>query len=282
MLRAGPLSDDSVIRLVNRRFIPFAFDLSNFGFLGDDAALKFVTAARKEYGNGMVNTPELLIMTPTGKVVGKVSNYGSTEQVLAALRGALEGAPEFAKPSADEAKLTGIDRAELHLDLLDLDGARAALESETSMRAHYLRGHIARRRGDWKAMERHFAHVEGDEYRDHLAMERAYELWHKSDYKALQATTAKVRASSARYTEARYYRGLALFHQKKIDAARTLWRETIASRAQDRWIYRADWALCASKQRQGRGSVMMTSDRKSESALGRIGYMGRRNPDLYR
>ena len=46
---------------------------------------------------------------------------------------------------------------------------------------------------------------------------------------------------------------------------------------QDPWVYRADWASCASK---GRSTGMMTSAGPRTSLLNRIGYMGRSNPDL--
>ena len=44
MLRAGPFSDERVIAFVNRRFVPFYFDLSNRGAAGDAAAREFVVA----------------------------------------------------------------------------------------------------------------------------------------------------------------------------------------------------------------------------------------------
>ena len=74
MLRAGPFSDERVVRLINRRFIPFYFDLSDRGFAGDPAARKFVVAARREMGGASVSTPQVLFMTPTGKVVGSMGD----------------------------------------------------------------------------------------------------------------------------------------------------------------------------------------------------------------
>jgi len=46
---------------------------------------------------------------------------------------------------------------------------------------------------------------------------------------------------------------------------------------QDPWIYRADWAYCALKRK---GGAMFSSSGPRTSLLNRIGYMGRKNPDL--
>ena len=41
-MRAGPFSDEAVNGLMNRRFVPFHFDLSPRGYLGDNHATKWV------------------------------------------------------------------------------------------------------------------------------------------------------------------------------------------------------------------------------------------------
>ncbi len=83
MLRAGPLSDERIVRLANRRFVSLYFDLSNRGAAGDPDARKFVVAARKELASRAVPTPPLLFISPSGEVLGQVSNYATEEQVLA-------------------------------------------------------------------------------------------------------------------------------------------------------------------------------------------------------
>ena len=84
MLRAGPFSDERVIGLLNRRFVPFYFDLSNHGYAGDPDARKWVVKRRPDMGGMSVNTPPILIMTPEGKVAGKFSNYANSKVVLLA------------------------------------------------------------------------------------------------------------------------------------------------------------------------------------------------------
>ncbi len=267
------------MRLVNRRFIPFAFDLSSRGFLGDKAARDFVTKARPEYGGGSVSTPKLLIMTPEGKVVGSISNYGSTQEVLRVLQESLKNAPAYAALTEAEKEYGPYQRAELALDLLQYDDVYKALRSETTVRAHYMRGVVKRRRGQWRQMNQDFANVKGDEFADHVRVEKAYELWATGKFAELEKSLRKVRRASTRYSEAQYFIGIALFHQGHAKKAQAHWRKTIKKLPQDGWIYRADWALHDSQTKRG-GAVMMTSAGNSKSALGRIGYMGRRNPDL--
>ena len=65
--------------------------------------------------------------------------------------------------------------------------------------------------------------------------------------------------------------------QEKEEALKT-WESTIKACAQDAWIYRADWAYTGLKQGKKRGGF--SSGGKRSSCLNRIGYMGRKNPDL--
>ncbi len=262
--------------------MPFAFDLSSRGFLADRAGRDFVVKARPDYGGGSVATPEVLLMTPEGKVVAKASNYASTEQLLAVLRRALKQNAKFAQAAAVEKKLTAEDRAEYLIDLLDDAGALKALGKTDSARAHYLRGRIARWKGDFDAMDAHTAKVKDKSLWDDILMERAYRHWSGKAYKKLEQALASFPKDSNRATEAAYHHGLALFHQDRKKAALKVWKALIAAHQQDRWIYRADWAVCASQQKRGRGVVMMSSGQNSNSALGRIGYMGRPHPDLRR
>jgi len=75
-----------------------------------------------------------------------------------------------------------------------------------------------------------------------------------------------------------YYAGLGLFHSGKKEEAIRLWGKTITGCSQDPWIYRCDWAYCNAKANGGR--KMFSSSGPRTSLLNRIGYMGRKNPDL--
>ena len=279
MLRAGPFSDERVIRLANRRFTPFYFDLANHGVAGDPDAREFVVAQRSELGGRSVGTPPVLFMTAAGKVVDEISNYATAEQVLQKMLTVLKAHPELAKPSAAEAELESlIERAELAIDLCDYAGARKILASESGARAQYILGRLARFRRDWKAMKKHFDRVDDPKLESHVRMERAYRYWYERKFDKLAAALEGFKKGEPRYTEARYYFGLANFHLQAPKKAIEVWSKTVKSCSQDPWIYRADWAYCNAKS-QGERQSFSTVGRRS-SLLNRIGYMGNRNPDL--
>ncbi len=277
MLRAGPFSDERVVRLANRRFIPFYFDLSDRGAAGDPDARMFVTAKRKELAGMSVPTPPVLLMCATGAVVGEVSNYADPEDVLRAMQKALREHPGCDKPTAEELNAKGVERAEIRIDLGDVEGARRILEGETGEEARYLLGRLARHRRDWEAMERAFAGVRSGALADDVRVERAWRLWHAREFEKLLAHLKDFPKASRRFTEARYLKGLAAHHLGKKDEALEIWKETIAACAQDPWIYRADWAYSSVKDGDRR---VFVAGAKGSSLLGRIGYMGGANPDL--
>ncbi|MHC4955555.1 MAG: hypothetical protein ACYTGZ_17020 [Planctomycetota bacterium] len=280
MLRAGPLSDQRVIGLVNRRFIPFFFDLSNRGFAGDPKAREFVVKAKPVLGGRSVPTPPVLFMTPDGKVVGEVSNYASTEAVLKTLRTVMEKNPEYMQPAAEEKSLaTPEARARLFIDLLDYTRARKELKGADSSHAHYLRGHLDRRAGRWTEMKENFAKVRDPLFQDDVRMELAYRHWVGGKFDELKKALNGFPKNSNRFTEARYYEGLALFHLGKKEDAQKIWASTIKACSQDPWIYRADWAYCNSKANGGRRMFSSGAGNRT-SLLNRIGYMGSPNPDL--
>lgn len=288
MLRAGPLSDERVIRLINQRFVPFYFDLSNHGVMADPAARKFVVKANRRLGGQGVPTPNLMIMTPAGKVVGEVSNYGTTAQILEGLLRALDEHPQFDRPSEVEKNhCDDVMAAEIKIDLLDYDGATRILNTlvenrkmppEVRGHAHYLLGRLARMDRDWQRMDAHFGKVAVKDLANDVRMERAYRFWYEEDYEQLRDHLDQFPKDSSRFTEAAYHLGLAQYHLGKKKQARKTWGACIKSCTQDPWIYRADWAHTQSKEPGGRGAFS-TAD-KRHSLLNRIGYMGRRNPDL--
>jgi tetratricopeptide (TPR) repeat protein len=280
VLRAGPFSDERIIRLANRRFVPFFFDLSTSGFAGDADARAFVVKVRPDYGGRGVPTPDVLFMTPQGKLLGQISNYASADQILKAMRRILKEHPEFNKPGADEAAAkTPLARARIAYDLLDFEAARRELARTEGPEAAYLLGRMAREEGDWKAADEHFAKVNDEKLLDDVRMERAYTFWKEKRFAELRDHLRAFPKESNRYTEARYYEGLAHFHLKKAETALAIWKSTIEASKQDPWVYRADWAYCNAKEKGGT-RLFSSSAGKRTSCLNRIGYMGRRNPDL--
>ena len=278
MLRAGPFSDERVIRLINLRFVPFYFDLSDSGAAADPAARKFVVAAREELGGDTVPVPPILLMNVEGAVLGEVGNYASPDAFLSSLLGVLAAHPDYAEPSeAERIARTVLERAEICIGLQDYAGAEKLLEQETSDEAHYLLGRIARLRRDWEGMERHFREIASGALQPDVRVERAHRLWLERRYAELRSHLAAFPKTHPRYAEARYLEGLALFHLGDLEAAKALWKQTIQSCSENPWIYRADWAYSSLAAPPSR--LMSTADARV-SPLARVGYLGPRNPDL--
>lgn len=212
-------------------------------------------------------------------MLGSASNYATEAQVLAAMLQALRENPEFNKPSKMEAdEFNPLAQARIAIDLQQYDKARAILLTLDSAESFYLRGGLARVRGDWDAADGLFAKVSKNTLADDVRIERAYRNWNDANFEKLVDHLPEFRKESNRYSEARYYQGRALYHLGKKDEAMKLWESTIKACSQDPWIYRADWAYTTLKQDGARGFFSRSGPKNS--LLGRIGYMGRANPDL--
>ena len=267
------------MRLANRRFIAFYFDLSNRGAAGDPLARTFVVAAKQKLGGRGVPTPPLLFMNTNGKVLGEVSNYASADVVLAVMQKVLKNHPEFNIPTeAEKNEASPIERAQVMIDLQQYGDARRLLEQHADTDdAQYLLGRLARWRKDWDAMEKHFGKVDDEKLADDLRMERAYRHWEDGGMDKLAEHLKDFPEKSNRFSEARYYEGLAAYHRGGEKKAMEIWKSTITNCGQDPWVYRADWAY--SKIKDGPRRSFSTRGERS-SLLNRIGYMGRGNPDL--
>ena len=280
MLRAGPFSDERVIGLCNRRFVPFFFDLSNAGAAGDAKAREFVVGMKKELGSRMVSTPPVLVCTPEGEVLAEIDNYASEDVVFRRLRKVLAKHPEFAVPDAAEVAVTEPSaKAKLAMDLGDYEAAITALTDATGDAARLLRVRALRLAGKSEGIAAELDAVTAADFAADVALERALLARQAGDHARVQQLLQEFPATHARFSEARYHLGLARFHQDAIDDARTSWKELVTTAPQDRWVYRADWAWSVAKQQKlqrafatgGKGTL-----------LGRIGYMGRPHPDLAR
>ena len=269
------------MRLANRRFIPFYFDLSNRGAAGDPLARKFVVAARRELGGFGVPTPPLLFMNTRGKVLGEVSNYASADAVLASMQKVLKDHPEYDAPTeAEKNEQSPVERARVMIDLQQYAEARKQLEQHADTAdANYVLGRLARWRKDWKTMDDHFDKVDDETLADDIRMERAYRFWEGGKMEKLAAQLAGFAEKSNRFSEARYYEGLAAYHRGNEKQATEIWKSTITGCGQDPWVYRADWAY---SQIKGGPRTGFSTRAKRSSLLNRIGYMGRGNPDLKR
>lgn len=228
----------------------------------------------------MVPTPPVLFMNAEGEVLGEVSNYAPVDKVLAAMQKVLADHPAYAKPSAAEAKLDDpVAKARLALELLAYDAAAEHLGDPKDGPAALLRAVVARRQGDFETARRYLDRVKAPELAPDVRMERAHALWQAKQYKALRDALADFPADARRYTEARYYLGLAHHLLGETKAALDTWASTVKACAQDPWIYKADWAYTNVKE-AGSGRRMFSTAGPKTSLLGRHGYMGNQNPDL--
>ena len=230
----------------------------------------------------MVPTPPVLFMTADGKLLGEISNYASAQQVLDKMLAVLEANPDWNQPSAEESEITEpVAKAWVLYDLVKYADAKKVLKDVPGDRAAFLRAHIARRDADWKTMDAELATIEDEALAADVRMERAHKLWHAQDDKAIEALLTDFPEDSGRYTEARYFLGLARYHQGAKDEAIAIWKTTIEACAQDPWIYRADWAYSNAKT-TGKGPRVYSTRGPKTSLLDRHGYMGNANPDLAR
>lgn len=217
-------------------------------------------------------------MTPEGKVLAEVSNYAPADRVLAAMQQVLRAHPEYDRLSAQEQKLHDpLARGRLLFELMRWDEATGVLAESKTDAAFYLLGHIARWRRDWDVMERWLSRVRDPALVDDVRMERAYRLWYGRRFKDLRDWLENFPRSSNRYSEARYYYGLALYHLGQREDALDVWAELVRTAPEGPWVYRADWAYTSLKQR---AKFSFSTQGRRVSLLGRVGYMGPPNPDL--
>lgn len=264
------------MRLANRRFVPFYFDLNEHGAAGDGDARKFVVAAKPELAGQSVSPPDVSLHDAEGRILGSVSNFADADAYLKEMIRVLKGIPGALVLDEEERKAPPLEQAEAWMDLLDYDAASALLEGIVGQapdsRASFLLGRIARLRGDREGMERRLAEVKDGALGNDVRMERARALWDAREFEALREALQELKGSEARYLE-----GLALFHLGKREEALKAWKEAVLGHPQDPWVYRADWAYSSVLQAGKAG--FSTADARV-SLLGRIGYLGGSPPDL--
>jgi len=268
-----------VVRLANRRFLAFHFDLNPFSPGGDLDAKAFVVRNRPDLAGFAVDPVGALIMTPSGEVLAEIDAFATAEELLQAMRDVLLRWPEIAGPFPTEAAPpSAIEAAEARIDLGDRRGAREILARDGSPRACLLLGKLARLEHDWEAMEAELKRVTDPALAVEVRMERAYRLWHTQEFEALARYLEGFPQDSPRYAEARYHEGLALYHVGKRKSALEVWRSMVRSLPQGPWVYRADWAYTTAIEGERREFSALG---KRTSVLRRVGYPVE-NPDVTR
>lgn len=256
----------------------FYFDLSDDGAAGDPDARAFVLKLKKELGGNGVPPPNVLLVTPDGVLVGEAGNFASSDDVYAAMKKALKDHPEFALASdAEKAAATPLEKARIAFDLGKRKTAAGLLSNPETEEEWLFLAHIQRWREKWTEMEAALSHVKRADLLDDARMEQAWRSWREAKYEALRDALADFPAESNRSTEARYFGALALYHLGEKKAALKLWKALAKATEEDPWVYRADWAYMTVKQA---GKTSFSSGDEDRSPLGRIGYLGRNNPDL--
>lgn len=220
----------------------------------------------------------LLFVDSDGKLHAQLPNNVAPGPALEVMKRILKRRPEFEQETEAERAATGLDRAEILIDLLEYDQARTLLARETGARAAYLRARIARYESLWETMEEALLLVDDPALADDVLLERAWRLWRDKDFETLARTLAAIPRASNRYSEARYLAGLAAFHAGDKETALGIWEQTVRSCPQDGWIYRADWAWDSIVHLERK---VLSREHKGSTPLGRIGYAGL-NPDLKR
>ncbi len=265
-----------MVTLINARFVPVYFDLNNSSPAADPDAKKAVVAIDPRLEGGGVPTPEVFALQPNGDLLGRESNYATEDAYIAMLQKVVADSEVLTTESAVERELPKPTRAWLRYCIGDLVGATKLLAGQDDDASLLIAARIHRWNGEnvqaLAALEQCSMACSSD-----VAIERGLvELRGGAHATALAALEA-VPHDHPRTSEAEYHRGVALFHLGHVDAARAVWTRVVQRHGEDRWSYRADWAVEDCKHGDG-GPRMMGMG--SNTLLKRHGYMGRKNPDL--
>lgn len=263
--------------LANQRFVPIYFDLGVRGPAYDEQAKAFVVELDARLGGASVPTPDVIVASADGDELGTVSNYAAEEQVLAMLREVLAEA-QLAGETGAETRWDTPRRAWLRYCLGDVEQARKLLAGPKDAGAALMLARIERWEGKLEAARGALESVALMNSGDHAAELGRIELAAGNLEASLAAFEAVPHDHHAR-SEVDYRRGVVLYRLGHAQAAKAVWFALVERFGEDRWSYRADWALAGANEPRGKRKTMFSTGGE-KTALGRHGYMGRRNPDL--
>ncbi len=263
-MRAVTLSDETVVTLINRRFVFTYFSLVDWSELSDPDAKHAIVAVAPELGAKVRPTPPTFFFSPEGKVLATLDTLEAPAAFLRLAKSLLAEHPEYDRPSADEATLAAkskvdprsrLDLARLRLELADVAEARTILESllatghgDVRADALHLLGRVSRVEGDAERAERYFAEIDRlpEKVRRPLAldirMERAHLAalrgeWARS-LEAWSAIEADV-SSFARLDELLYAKGLSYYRLGRRRDANHTWVRILEELPEGRYYQRA-------------------------------------------
>jgi tetratricopeptide (TPR) repeat protein len=235
-MRAGAFSDERVIALMNRRFVPYYFNRSGLGEGGSALASKFTTGRTKN------PYAYFAAFTPDGTYLGESELYATKDDVLAWLSKLLKDHPEFDKPTAEEARAEGIAAARV----LEETGRFAeAKERYATIGSPLDEARLARYALDWEAHDAALARAEAA---DQVAAERGLRLaaerkW--ADARALLEKAVRAHPGSARMAEMRFALGVACWFLEDRDWAKFHWMWVVENLPEDRLAMRCRVAAAA-------------------------------------
>lgn len=235
-MRAGAFSDERVIALLNRRFVPYYFNRSGMGEGGNAEASKFTTGRTKN------PYAYFAAFAPDGTYLGESELYATKDEVLLWLSKLLKDHPECDKPTAEETRAEGIAAARL----LEETGRFAeAREKYAAIGAPLDEARLARYARDWEAHDAALAKVDAA---DQVAAERGLRLvaerkW--ADARPLLEKALRAHPESARRAEMRFALGVSCWFLEDRDWAKFHWMWVVENLPDDRLYMRCKVAAAA-------------------------------------
>ncbi|MFI5403105.1 MAG: hypothetical protein ACHQ1G_09225, partial [Planctomycetota bacterium] len=235
-MRAGAFSDERVIALLNRRFVPYYFNRSGMGEGGNAAASRFTTGRTKN------PYAYFAAFAPDGAYLGESELYATKDEVLLWLVKLLEDHPELAKATPEEERAEGIKAARV---LEETGRFAAARERYAALGSPLDEARLARYAKDWEAHAKALARAEAA---DEVAAERGLRLvaerkW--ADARALLEKAVRAHPESARRAEMRFALGVACWFSDDRDWAKFHWMWVVENLPDDRLSMRCRVAAAA-------------------------------------
>lgn len=266
--RAMSFVDSRVVGLLNRRFVPYYYDMDVAGELYDDEATKLAMQLYPDlrYLSSMP-TPPLLFMTPEKKFLGYASNFLSGQELLEKLVQILDDNPFYGQLTQAEKDLEDpLKKARALIELRRLESALETLEGQESSEAWFLRACIAREQQEWLNMKNAITRITDKDLLAEIKVENLIRHWNSKNLDAIRMKGAEVKANNPRYQEAMYYLGLAYFHSGDSVRALDIWENAIQANPKNAWAFRLDLTRGLVKLDP---NVYLSSRDKIPSLLGR-------------
>ncbi len=265
--RAGPLVDGRVVKLINRRFVPYYFEMDALATMYDKSAAEIMVRTISELRfSATMPTPPFVVMTADGKSLGDVSVFSTADKLLESLALLLHESAEHSQLNDSEKSLDVIEQANILFELRDLDAAIEMLGNDQSSAAWFLRGMIACERSDWAEMKGAFRMVTDESYFSGMEIQEIHRLWATGNYQALKSRVSTLSEEFPFWDEATYYAGLAYYHSDEIERALEIWEKGITTHPESPWALRMDWTRGIAKYGPERPLMM---NHRPESLLGR-------------